>query len=304
MLHVHIGARHFVVHVHRHLGRDHSVGQRLQPPAFTRTTRESAADPTSGDAAPEFKEGEHPRGGDPKHPGRFSKGKGGGARAATAKPAAKPAPSRPVPAPTPKPGGTGPAATVKLSPAPKGQRAWSGKSNEKATRLSKQEAGALGENIALAFLKSKGLADAQPLNMERSNFPLDLIGDHEVYEIKTGQVSNSASAAQWRATIGQPGKAESEWLKTATPEAKAAHNAAKNAEIIKRKEAATKLYSKKLGTPVHGKTLTLIIDPDTGLADVHIFDGFHQRIGYNSEAASSGYVGSFRYQAPGESRAA
>jgi hypothetical protein len=174
-------------------------------------------------------------------------------------------------------------------------RAWTGTPNEGATRLSKQEAGALGERIAISYLQNLGLKDARGLNSERSNFPVDLVGDHEVFEVKTGQVSNSAAASQWRATIGQPSKTEAEWLKTASMEDKRKHNQAKSAAIMARKQKVVDEYSKEVGRPIVPKTMTLIIDPDKGIADVFVFDGFHSRIGYNGADAQAGYVGSYRY---------
>jgi hypothetical protein len=122
-----------------------------------------------------------------------------------------------------------------------------------------------------------------------------MVGDHQLFEIKTGQVSNSAAAAQWRATIGQPSKRETAWLKTASAADKARHNEAKNAAIMERKQAIVDAYSKEVGHPVKPKTLTLILDPDRGVADLFVFDGFHKRIGYNGDTARKGYVGSFRF---------
>src|SRR5208282_2069144 len=138
--------------------------------------------------------------------------------------------------------------------------------------------------------------DAGPVNSEQKNFPVDLIQDHELIEVKTGLVSNGSAAQQWRATIGQPGKVESEWLKTASKDEKRIHNARKKAAIMERKAAVMKEYSRRTGKKFAGKTVTLIIDPDTGTADVHVFDGFHHRIGWNSDAARAGYRGSFAYQ--------
>src|SRR5208282_2235305 len=158
---------------------------------------------------------------------------------------------------------------------PTDERAWSGEQEPNATRLGKQEAGKLGEQISLAYVQSlPGHEDARALNDAKSNFPVDAIGDHEVFEVKTGQVTNSKNAQQWRATIGQPGKAQA---------------------IMDRKQAAVDAYAKALDHPINGKTITVLIHPDKGIADVHVYDGFHQRIGYNSETAKNAYVGTFRY---------
>lgn len=227
----------------------------------------------------EFKESEHKRG-QPENKGQFAKTSGGG---------------------TAKKGKPAKAERTFVSPnigelTPVKQRAWSGKPNEGATRLTKLQAGDLGEKIVAAWLKGKGIKDAQPMNVQQKNFPVDLIGDHQVYEVKTGQVSTSAGAAQWRATIGQPGKQETEDLKHMTLEQKAAHNAAKNAAIMQRKNRIVAEYGKKLGHVITPKTITVIVDPDSGVADIHQFEGFHQRIGYNSPQAKQGFVGSFKYR--------
>lgn len=162
--------------------------------------------------------------------------------------------------------------------------------------LSKQETGKLGESIILAHLQSQGMKDARPLNAKVNNFPVDAIEDHGVIEIKTGLSSNGASAQQWRATIGQPGKEETAWLKTAGAEEKRAWNDRKAAEIIARKEAAVKTISSDLGRPVHGSTMTAIINPSTKTADLYRFEGFHSRISWNSPQAKAGYIGSVKYE--------
>lgn len=172
-------------------------------------------------------------------------------------------------------------------------RAWQGKQETVTSSMSRQEAGALGEAIAMAHLQGQGYADAHLLNTEHSNFPVDGIADHAVYEVKTGLASNSRSAQQWRATIGQPGKAETEWLKTASAKDKAAWNESKQQAIIDRKEAALAKISADAGRPVAGRTMTMIINPDKKVVDLYQFDGFHSRIGWST--ASAGYVKSYRY---------
>ena len=122
-----------------------------------------------------------------------------------------------------------------------------------------------------------------------------MLQDHQLIEVKTGLCSNGKTAQHWRATIGQPGKEESAWLKTASKEDKAAWNQQKSDAILQRKQATLDEFSKRLGTPVAGKTLTIILNPDTRSADIHIFDGFHSRIPWNSDQAKAGYVGTFRY---------
>ena len=162
--------------------------------------------------------------------------------------------------------------------------------------LSRQESGALGEQIIIAHLKSQGKTDAASLNVRGNNFPVDLVHDHELIEVKTGLVSNGKSAQQWRATIGQPGKAETKWLKSASAEEKAAWNMRKQQAIIERKNAALQNYVKSSGHKVTGKTMAVILNPDSGKADLFMFDGFHARISWNSELARNGYVGTVSYK--------
>ena len=173
--------------------------------------------------------------------------------------------------------------------------AWNEQPVDLKAKLSKQEAGALGERIAIAYLQSKGFSDARPLNQTKNNYAVDMAMDHKAIEIKTGLVSNGTSAQQWRATIGQPGKAEAAWLKKASPEAKAAWNKKKQDAILARKEAAVKEVERTLGGKVGRETVALIVNPDTKTADIYRFNGFHLRVGWKGEQAKSGYVGTFKY---------
>lgn len=182
---------------------------------------------------------------------------------------------------------------VKLKPA-KG-RVWGGRAVATRTAMAKPELGAVGERIATAYLRSHGVGDARPLHMQSSsNFPLDLVGDHKAIEVKTGIASSGT--ARWRVTIGQPGKAEAAWLKTAGAEEKAAWNAAKIDAAISRKTAVVADLSQRAGTQIKPVTIGVILNPDTKTVDVHVFDGFHASIGWNSAQAKSAYVGSFHYE--------
>jgi hypothetical protein len=161
--------------------------------------------------------------------------------------------------------------------------------------LSKLETGALGEELAVRYLKGLGFKDARTLNVHRNNFPVDLVEDHRVYEVKAGLAGVSRSAQQWRATIGQPGKKERAWLDRASAAAKLRWNDRKRQLIITRKQRAVTEVSKKLGHRVNGATLALIIDHKRKIVDVHVFDGFHLRVGWTSAQATRGYRGSFHY---------
>lgn len=179
---------------------------------------------------------------------------------------------------------------------PTQRRAFEGEPAVIKTKLSKQAAGKIGEDIIIAHLQSLGMDDARPMNLDRNNFPIDLIQDHEVIEGKTGNAGNGKGAQQWRLTIGEPGKAEKAWLATASDEDKAKWNAEKQRKIHERKEAVIRELGKKLGHPVKTATMTVILNPDTKTADIYKFDGFHDRIGWNSELAKKAYVRSVTYE--------
>lgn len=187
-------------------------------------------------------------------------------------------------------GGSGPAITLKAVK----KRAFNGTPVELKSTMSKQDAGKLGEEIVIAYLRKNGMADADHINSDQPNFPIDVRGDHTLIEVKTGLVSNGPGAQQWRATIGQPGKAETEWLRTASPEDKAAHNLKKSQDIMDRKNRVLADYEAS-GEAFKSRTMTVLLNPDTRTADVHIINGFHLRIGWNSPESKAAYVGSFKY---------
>lgn len=176
------------------------------------------------------------------------------------------------------------------------RRVFSGEPVQTKARLSKQEAGRLGEAVVIAYLqKERGQKDARPLNAKVNNFPVDLVQNHELVEVKTGQVSNGKGAQQWRATIGQPGKKESAWLAKASPAAKAKWNERKAQAILDRKQAVLDAYRSATGRKATAKTMTVILNPDTKTADLFEFKGFHSRIAWNSPEARRAYKGTFRY---------
>lgn len=191
-------------------------------------------------------------------------------------------------------GSGGSVSQIKLKPSKK--RVFKGNSIATKKTLTKLESGEIGENIAVAYLQEKGMKDAKALHAKTStHIALDLVGDHQLFEIKTGLVSNGPSAQHWRATIGQRGKKEAAWLKKATPEQKKAWNAKKREAILERKQQLLAEFSKALGKKLKGKTICLIMNPDTKQVDMHVFDGFHSRISWNSPEAKKAYVGSFDY---------
>ncbi len=163
------------------------------------------------------------------------------------------------------------------------------------TKPSKLEVGELGEQLVAGFLKAKGKRDVKTLNVKVNNFPVDLAQDHSAIEVKAGLISNGKSAQHWRATIGQPGKAEQAWLKKASKEEKAAWNAKKAEMILARKQKALDQLSKRLGRKVKAKTYGVIINTDKRTADIHEFEGFHLRIPWNSAQAKAGYRGTVKW---------
>lgn len=174
-------------------------------------------------------------------------------------------------------------------------RAFEGKPVDVKTPISKQEAGRIGEEVVIGWLKAQGKHDARHMNLDRNNFPIDLIQDHMTIEAKTGLASNSTGAQQWRLTIGEPGKAEKDWLAKASPEEKAAWNVEKQKKIHARKKKVLAALGKELGKPIKAATMTVILNPDTKTADIYQFDGWHDRIGWNSPEAKAAYVGSVTY---------
>jgi hypothetical protein len=174
------------------------------------------------------------------------------------------------------------------------ERAFEGEPVALRTKMPKLKTGEVGEKIALQYIRDKmKLSDAASLHVKTANnFPVDLIGDHELFEIKTGLASNGKTAQHWRATIGQPSPEETERLRRMSPEAKRGYNQRKSDAIMQRKAQAMREFSKKLGKQMKGRTVALILDPDEKVADIYVFKGFHARIAWNSPQAHAGYAGS------------
>jgi hypothetical protein len=177
-----------------------------------------------------------------------------------------------------------------------GQKVYQGQQKETRKQLSKLETGTIGEEVAAAYLYSTGVKDIHSTNVKGNNYPVDLVGDHRAFEVKAGLVSNGYSAQQWRTTIGQPGPSEQKALAKMSPERKAAWNEAKAQEIMDRKNAALKEQSKIHGEKLKAQTIGVIIDPDRQAADIYHFDGFHARIGWNTDQAKKGYIKTVKYR--------
>jgi hypothetical protein len=228
----------------------------------------------------EWDESKHPRG-NKDNAGEFGPGGGGAKTATVEKPKAK------VSEPVEKSSGAKLTATK--------ERAWNGKTVETKTKLSKLETGAIGEKAVTQWLKDQGFSDARPYDTSRNNAPIDLLQDHELYEVKTGLVSNGDTAQHWRATIGQPSPAETAWLKTASKEEKKNFNLAKSHAIEQRKADELAEYSKRTGRKAKGKMICTHLNPDTKTIDIYEFDGFKLRIPWNSPDLQKAYRGSYKY---------
>jgi hypothetical protein len=176
------------------------------------------------------------------------------------------------------------------------RREFSGSPVHTRTRWTKLETGERGESIAINYLRKLGFKDARKFEFSgRNNLPVDLIHDHEIYEVKAGMIYNQPDAQKWRLTLGQPGKKETEWLHKARDSERAAWNKRKAQLVIKRKRELVQKLSKELGRPVKLKTLTMVINPDTQRADLHVFDGTHPIIRWRSPEAQKAYVGTIKF---------
>ena len=138
----------------------------------------------------------------------------------------------------------------------------------------------------------------EAMNSGQTNFPIDLIEDHRPTEVKAGVVSNTRGAQQWRLTFSKESAAEKEAYELMSPEQRKEWNAGKQARIHERKAAKIAELEEKYQQPVHPRTVTVIVNPDTRTADLFSFDGFHDRIDWRSEAAKAGYIGTVAYSHP------
>lgn len=168
-----------------------------------------------------------------------------------------------------------------LSFTPASERAWTGKQQEAAATLTKQETGAIGEAVAAHALRDYLGIEFTSLNEGLNNAPVDMAGDHLAVEVKTGLASNGPSAQHWRATIGQPGTEEAALIKRMTPEQKRAYNERKAQAILERKYALLDEMSRRAGDEVAAVTVGVILSGDGRRADVWAIPDFHLRIGWN-----------------------
>lgn len=174
-------------------------------------------------------------------------------------------------------------------------RAYNGKTEPTETKVSKSKVGRLSEDIIIAYLRSHGLS-ADPLNLQRNNYPIDIMQGNNMIEVKGGLVSNGPSALHWRMTIGEPGPTEKALIAKMGKSEKQEHNRLKQKLIMQRKVSMVRTYSRRLGHQMEGRTMTLILNPDKGLADIYSFKGFHQRIGWKAKQVKDAYVTTVSYK--------
>lgn len=175
-----------------------------------------------------------------------------------------------------------------------GGRVWQGAQHEAGdVKLSKLQVGAIGEELAMKALSEKFGVPFETLNVGVNNAPIDVAGDHLAIEVKSGLATNSSTAQHWRATIGQPGKEESELLKQMTSEEKRAHNSYKYEQILKRKNDMLNQLSEIAGSEVKPMTVGVILSADGKRGDVYAVPGFHLRLPWASYATPDYHLESY-----------
>jgi hypothetical protein len=176
------------------------------------------------------------------------------------------------------------------------ERAFDGKSASLKRRPTPAETGHIATQVTLAYLAMRGDAGSVALHRKVNNFPTDIFAPKlgMVVEVKGGLASNGRSAWHWKVAPGL-WPAEAAALAKMSPEKKRAYNAAKVKMTLGFKSAVVRQVSKQTGRTFRPTTVALVINPDKRIADVHVLNGFHAYVGWNSETAKNGYVGSFRY---------
>lgn len=178
---------------------------------------------------------------------------------------------------------------------PKEQRVWQGKQHASESKLSKLETGEIGEKLAARALADVIGTDFHSLNVDVNNMPIDLVGDHKAVEVKAGPANNASYAQRWRATIGQPGKAEQALLAQMSFEEKSQYNDAKQARILERKYGLlSKLSEQANGEEIQALTVGVIVAPDGSRGDVFLVPGFHLKLSWSQYATDEYYIGTYQ----------
>lgn len=191
-------------------------------------------------------------------------------------------------------GGSRPSGASKAPAKKTKERVWTGEQKPKAEkRLSKLNTGSAGEKIAMKALEEKIGAPFRTLNEGINNAPIDVAGNHHAVEVKTGLASNGKTAQHWRATIGQPGKEETELLKQMSREEKLEYNTWKRKKILERKYEALEEMEEIVGADIKPATVGIILSPDGSTGDVFFIPGFHQRLTWKKYATEEYYIGTY-----------
>ncbi|HNT76870.1 MAG TPA: hypothetical protein PKH77_17810 [Anaerolineae bacterium] len=194
-----------------------------------------------------------------------------------------------------RPGQRGGSAAAGTATAPKRitEKVWAGEPEDATPTLNKLQTGAIGEKLVIDLLTESVGVPFGTVNLGVNNAPFDVAGNGFAVEVKTGMATNGKSAMHWRATIGQPGKAEQELLQQMSAEEKRAHNQWKEKKILERKHALLDRMAEEAGKEIKPLTIGIILSADGKRADVYRFDGFHLRLPWNKYATDEYYMGSY-----------
>lgn len=190
-----------------------------------------------------------------------------------------------------RPGKVGGSSTLSFSRI--NERVWQGKQSQEQSTLSKLETGDIAEKMVIQALKDHLGVELTTLNVGMNNAPIDLGAPGMAVEVKGGLTSNSSSAQGWRATIGEPGKAEKALIAQMTPEEKKAHNQYKSQKILERKQRLLDELSEMSGEQVKGYTAGVILSPDGKRGDVFLYPNFHLNLRWSQYAVDEYHIGSY-----------
>lgn len=176
----------------------------------------------------------------------------------------------------------------------KAARVWTGEQQpKKGASLTKVGAGKIGEKIAAKAATKHFGGKFEFLNVNVNNSPIDMWNRKVAIEVKTGIASNNSSNQAWRATIGEPWKAEQESLDKMSPGKKKNYNAGKRKKILERKHNLLAKLSRKNGSSVKGYTMGVILSPGGRRGDVYLFKGFHPSLLWSKYATDKFYLGTY-----------
>lgn len=161
--------------------------------------------------------------------------------------------------------------------------------------ISKTKTGDLAEDITILYLRNVlGIKDADFLNRFENNYPVDIMGDHMLIEVKGGVISSTSD--RWKVTLGEAGKEIKEYMASLSPKKLAEFNVQRVKDAMNRKAKVVREKERERGVKLKQKTFGLIIHPDKKTADIYEFDGFHPKaITWKSDMAKNGYKTTVTY---------